>query len=95
MVNNLRDIDEDRKANKKTLVVRLGVKTGTILYALELIIALAIPCLQGFFLPLICAPFIYLLIKKCRLHENYNTLLHKTGAFLLVYTLIYTYALIF
>lgn len=34
LVNNVRDIDEDRRANKKTLVVRLGRRFGVTLYAL-------------------------------------------------------------
>lgn len=32
LVNNIRDINEDRKSGKKTLVVRLGLKTSQILY---------------------------------------------------------------
>lgn len=34
LVNNIRDVDEDRAAGKKTLVVRLGRSFGVILYAL-------------------------------------------------------------
>ena len=43
LVNNVRDVDEDRRANKKTLVVRLGRKTGVALYALCAGVAALIP----------------------------------------------------
>ena len=43
LVNNVRDIDEDRRANKKTLVVRLGRKTGVALYALCAGVAALVP----------------------------------------------------
>ena len=33
VVNNLRDVEEDRKADKRTLVVRFGVAFGRLQYA--------------------------------------------------------------
>ena len=42
-VNNIRDVEEDRQANKKTLVVRFGRKFGTGLWAFCVVIAALIP----------------------------------------------------
>ncbi len=39
LVNNIRDIDEDREAGKKTLVVRLGRRFGVRLYAACIVLA--------------------------------------------------------
>ena len=43
VLNNLRDIEEDRKANKKTLPVRFGLQFGKWEYTLCLLIAAYIP----------------------------------------------------
>lgn len=43
LVNNIRDIDEDRQADKKTLVVRLGRSFGVALYALCVGVAAMLP----------------------------------------------------
>jgi len=44
-VNNLRDVEGDREAGKRTLIVRFGVMFGRIEYALCIITAAAIPLL--------------------------------------------------
>jgi 1,4-dihydroxy-2-naphthoate polyprenyltransferase len=43
LANNVRDVDEDRQAGKRTLVVRLGRGAGVALYALCLVAAAAVP----------------------------------------------------
>ena len=45
LVNNVRDVDEDRRAGKKTLVVRLGRRVGVMLYALSAFVAGIIPAI--------------------------------------------------
>lgn len=40
--NNLRDFDQDRRNRKKTIIVRIGVPRGQILYTLLLLIPIAI-----------------------------------------------------
>jgi 1,4-dihydroxy-2-naphthoate octaprenyltransferase len=57
-MNNLRDMQEDKKGNKKTLVVRFGFLWGKIEYMLFLFIALVIPPLGLLFFN---APLITLL----------------------------------
>lgn len=65
-INNLRDIEQDRKAGKNTLAVRLGVKRAKIYHCLLIVIAillylrfslLYIPRWQGF-LVLFAFPFL-------------------------------------
>lgn len=46
VVNNLRDVDEDRVANKKTLIVRFGAGFGRGLYAAAIVGALLVPFVQ-------------------------------------------------
>ena len=43
LVNNIRDIDEDRQAHKKTLVVRFGRRFGVGLWAFCVVVAALIP----------------------------------------------------
>lgn len=47
LVNNIRDVDEDREAGKRTLVVRLGRGTGIQLYVAMLILAALIPLMAA------------------------------------------------
>ncbi len=48
VVNNLRDVDEDRAAGKKTLIVRWGPRWGRGLYAASTVGALLTPLVQVF-----------------------------------------------
>lgn len=49
IANNLRDIDTDRQAGKKTLAVRLG-RTGTrVLYTVCVLLPFAVPAVYGLF----------------------------------------------
>ncbi len=100
VVNNLRDYEEDIRANKKTLVVLLGKNWGKIEYLLCFLIAFFIPyvfylqtssikilciwCIFPFCLPLIKTVFFY---KK---EELLNTVLKKTAVFFAFYTLIFS-----
>ena len=52
-LNNLRDIEEDKKAQKKTLSVRFGKTFGRIEYTLFLIISCLLPSFFGCYLPLL------------------------------------------
>jgi 1,4-dihydroxy-2-naphthoate octaprenyltransferase len=46
-VNNLRDIDTDRQSNKRTLVVRFGVKFARLEYLSAILGAALIPVILG------------------------------------------------
>lgn len=98
IINNLRDVEEDRKAKKNTLVVRFGISFGKWEYAISLFIA----CILPFYLyqkhplvllTLICLFPAYSLIKSCFNNTDpyaYNSLLGNTGKLLTLYTFIFS-----
>ncbi len=102
MVNNVRDVEEDRAANKRTLVVRFGVIFGKSLYVFEVFGAAIIPLLVRKDNPLLLtAPLILipgLLLIKSLLHyrdpRELNLVLENTAKLLLVYTLLLCAALL-
>ena len=96
--NNLRDREEDLKAGKKTLPVRLGLTFGCFEYAFCLCLGTLLP----FFLMILTnkAPFFCFfpsltfllacpLIKKAFKKQNFSLLLPKTGKLMLVFTLLF------
>jgi len=96
-VNNLRDIDEDKVANKRTLAVRWGAGFAKMEFITCLVLAIHVPIvamiaydLSPMLLITILAVFpAGYLVKECltKTGEALNGLLAKTGAFLIVYTL--------
>jgi 1,4-dihydroxy-2-naphthoate octaprenyltransferase len=99
VVNNLRDIESDRQAGKRTLAVILGVRGSTIEYVLLLAGAYAIPIIlwvsgrmsAWVLLPLISLPIaVYLmrLIWKNLDGSILNQALAKTATLALVYSLL-------
>ncbi len=99
VVNNLRDIESDRQAGKRTLAVILGVRGSTIEYVLLLAGAYAIPIIlwvsgrmsAWVLLPLISLPIaVYLmrLIWKNSDGSILNQALAKTATLALVYSLL-------
>lgn len=97
VINNLRDYEEDKKANKKTLIVRFGKKFGQLEYQIFLFIALLTPLVLAFDSPLaLLALFSSLLafplvqqVKTCD-----APLLPKTAGLLALFTLLLTIGLI-
>lgn len=96
VVNNLRDVEQDRAAGKKTLVVRLGKRFGKCEYLFFVLGAMAIPLLftNSHPLALLCwlslPPAIPLMVMICRENDPASicTLLPKTGQLLFFYTLL-------
>ena len=87
--NNLRDVESDRAAHKKTLCVRFGRTFGKWEYATALILAIVIPCLWGYFLPLLAAPIAWLLIRnafKAQEPTQFISVFQTTPPFLLLHT---------
>ena len=97
MVNNLRDVDEDRVAGKKTLFVRFGRNLGRALYIFALFSAILTPLLCRHTHPwvmlasLIFFPALFLAVKVVKNEEaqTFNTLLKQTAGLLLAYTLLF------
>ncbi len=99
-VNNIRDIVEDRKANKKTLVVRFGRKFGIGLWIGCVIIAALLPLdfvrvtgdhVWAGFTALILIPAMSILHKLITTHDaaDLNPLLGQTALLLLAYSVIF------
>ena len=98
VVNNLRDIDTDRRSGKKTLAVRFGRKFARAEYIISLIIPFIIPfflisplhhyhlfCCASFML---CFPYVKLLWKEPSIH--YNKLLKTNAVVLFVYSILFS-----
>lgn len=99
LVNNIRDINEDRAAGKQTLVVRIGRDAGVNLYATMFIVAGVLPLLlvttTGAPLGVLAASVVPLFgraaVRRVR-HEDtaaeLNGLLAKTSQLLFAYCLV-------
>jgi len=96
-VNNLRDINEDRVANKKTLAVRFGTTFAKIEYITCLLIAAIVPL---FFIkthPYCLVSILFVIpsvscIKTVFCYKNpkqLNAILGKTGKLLTLYTVLF------
>ncbi|PHR29833.1 MAG: 1,4-dihydroxy-2-naphthoate polyprenyltransferase [Desulfotalea sp.] len=105
VVNNLRDIDTDKKAGKRTLAVILG-RYRTIMEYKFLIVASYITPLymlvsgmaDGFILlPMTTLPMARILIIKveCDLGTNLNELLASTARLSLMYSLMFSFGLVY
>lgn len=99
VVNNVRDLDSDRRAGKYTLAVRLGRTRARALYALMLLGAFVVAPLPWAFgalsgwllLPLVAAPLALELVRIVRTHVDGPTLnaaLARTGLLQLVFCLL-------
>lgn len=90
-INNIRDIDSDRKAGKRSIVVRLGKQFGEWEYLL--LYLLAIPCLlmaksSGLcYLVVIVGILFFLQLRKSK-GKAYNKMLVRTGQSNLLFALL-------
>lgn len=95
IVNNYRDIDNDRRTGKKTLIVRIGARGGRYLYLIVGIIAVLlnifasyISGLNAMYLTLLYIPFhASTYIEMCRIGKGVglNKVLGKTARNMLIY----------
>ena len=105
VVNNVRDIETDRAAGKRTLAVRLGRRASRVQYALLVATAYAVPLLLWlahvtswtFWLPWLTAPLAYQLIRTVSTHADGPTLnraLKGTGRLNLIFGLLFAASLL-
>ena len=90
-VNNLRDIDEDRRSQKKTLCVRFGETFGKLEYTACLIGATLIPAAYSYYFPLLVLVPALIPLKtvwKTKDKTDLNTTLAQTGRLLFLFTLL-------
>jgi 1,4-dihydroxy-2-naphthoate polyprenyltransferase len=80
VVNNVRDLETDRRAGKRTLAVRLGRERTRTLYALMIALAyaslgvLVAPLSAWVLLPLVTVPLALRLVERVRTHTDGPTL---------------------
>ena len=98
IINNLRDIQEDQKAQKKTLVVRFGGLFGKWEYGISVLLACLIPLFlfENHLLVLLClvcllpALLLFRVILSVNDPRSYIPLFGKTGQLLALYTFIFS-----
>ena len=105
VVNNVRDIETDRAAGKRTLAVRLGRRASRVQYTLLVATAYAVPLLLWlahvtswlFWLPWLTAPLAYRLVRTVSTHADGPTLnraLKGTGRLNLLFGLLFAASLL-
>jgi 1,4-dihydroxy-2-naphthoate octaprenyltransferase len=104
VVNNYRDIDTDRRSNKRTLAVRIGRRASQVEYGLLLALAYGVALWQvfarmspWFLLPLATLPLAFALIHVLLRSTDgveLNHALGGTGRLLALYALLYSIALL-
>ena len=104
IVNNLRDIDTDRAANKRTLAVRIGDRNTRLEYTLSLVLAFVIPVGMALafrawplVLPVLLAPVAYKLAQdlwRTPRSPALNPILGRTAQFNLWFAILFSAGLI-
>lgn len=96
VVNNVRDIESDRRAGRKNIPVMWGRKAGELEYTLMLLLAALLPLITlalgwanaWILLPLLSLPRAYYLWKQLRslpAGPGFNRLLAQTAQYVLIY----------
>ena len=84
-VNNLRDIDQDRKAHKKTLAVRFGRQFANV----EYVFCLLVPALIAFWMHAWAASLVPILGLVLMRKSSLNKLLAQTALLGLVFAMVF------
>jgi 1,4-dihydroxy-2-naphthoate polyprenyltransferase len=97
VVNNVRDVDTDRRAGKRTLAVKLGRERARMLFVAMVVVAFLVPVLlvpalsAWLLLPLAAFPLVPPLVRIVRSRTDgpaLNGALASTGRLLAVYSLL-------
>lgn len=88
VVNNIRDVEQDKKANKKTLVVRFGKNFGQ----LEYMFCLLMPALIAFWLKAYASSILVLVAFLFMRRSSLEKLLPQTASLLFLYALLFSFA---
>ncbi len=97
VVNNLRDIEEDRRAHKKTLAVRFGQQFTQIEYTVLMILSCLLPLLFGWWLTIFALIPALVPLKKVWFYKQQselNTTLSQTAQVGLLVALLISFGLL-
>jgi 1,4-dihydroxy-2-naphthoate octaprenyltransferase len=100
LVNNIRDVDDDRESGKNTLVVRIGRGRGVVLYLLCIAMAAAVPVVLTLGRPtkawvlisLLALPLLLAAWWRLRSQEGrrLNPVLARTAQALMLYSILFS-----
>lgn len=97
-VNNLRDVHEDRKSHKKTVIVRFGELFGRLEYTLCLVAASLLPCFYGHYLQLIVLIPAVIPVKAIWTIQDkmqLNVPFAQTGKLLILFTVLFALSIVY
>ncbi len=100
VANNLRDIEQDKEANKKTLGVLFGERFLKLEYLMMLLLSyltlfffyFQLEYNPGIFIPLLSLPFAFFLLKEIWFHRKkdiLNKTLEKTAMYMVLYGILF------
>ncbi len=92
MINNLRDVEEDRSVYKRTFPVRFGVRSGKILYIVTMMIAPIASLYAHKFLPLLLIVPAFVLMRAVLANKDpyaYDPFFKKTALLHAAHTLLF------
>ncbi|GAB5521609.1 MAG: 1,4-dihydroxy-2-naphthoate polyprenyltransferase [Rhodothermales bacterium] len=102
LVNNIRDVETDRKAGKRTLIVRIGRRSGVVLYIVTVLAAFIVPPMlllidqshAGVLITLVALPLAFrnimaLVRTKPEAAATLNPLLGRTAQLLIVFSALF------
>ncbi len=105
VVNNLRDIEQDRLSGKRTLGVLLGDAALKLEYSILAFAAISVPFIFMFFLnysawillPLLTLPPLFVLIRRVWVNDDkreLNSVLERTAQFMILYGILFSAGII-
>ncbi|MCY3975272.1 MAG: 1,4-dihydroxy-2-naphthoate octaprenyltransferase [Simkaniaceae bacterium] len=95
--NNLRDVAEDTKQNKRTFPVRFGTRAGAFEYAFCLVVASLLPAVLSICtgrhplsaITIVMLPFAKPLIRSAFISQERDALFPRTGKWMVCHTLLF------
>lgn len=101
IINNFRDIENDRRSGKRTLIVRLGARRGSVLYLLAGLLGIVLAAIASWYLLLWGVPYVVLHVvtwremNRIRRGKALNLILGKTSRNMFIFGLLVSCGILF